>query len=133
MARSCDGEEEEEEEKEEGGGGQRVKEREGRLMSRQLHSGGHQSNTMQPAGCRCLPDGQMPQLRYPLLLKSPPPRTHINTRSVSPTTGGKKNNNKKTPESPSAELNQSMNKNTAESFTAKENRGPIQTQICDCG
>lgn len=42
--------------------------REGRLMSRQLHSGGHQSNTMQPAGRRCLPDGQMPQLRYPPLL-----------------------------------------------------------------
>lgn len=33
--------------------------REGRWMSRQLHSGGHQSNTMRPAGCRCLPDGQM--------------------------------------------------------------------------
>lgn len=55
-------------ERREKGEGDREGEREGRLMSRQLHSGGHQSNTMQPAGRRCLPDGQMPQLRYPSLL-----------------------------------------------------------------
>lgn len=42
------------------GGTERERERrEGRWMSRQLHSGGHQSNTKRPAGCRCLPDGQM--------------------------------------------------------------------------
>ncbi len=47
---------------------EREREREGRLMSRQLHSRGHQSNTMKPVGRRCLPDGQMPQHRYPSLL-----------------------------------------------------------------
>lgn len=45
--------------------GEKKKEREReRLMSRQLHSRGHQSNTMQPAARRCLRDGQTSQLRF---------------------------------------------------------------------
>lgn len=64
------------ERREKGGDREQKRERrEGRLMSRQLHSRGHQSNTMQPVGCRCLADGQIPQLCYPLLVMPSSTRT----------------------------------------------------------